>query len=583
MILEGPVNVLKIDLESSSWKLEEREDLVGWLGGVGVATQLFMEEAAWDKPPLAPEQPIIFAIGPFSGIYPLATKVVAVFRSPLTEEWGESYAGMRAAIALRFAGYDAVVIKGKAPRPTYLVIDEKGVAFKDARGVWGLDTEETGRLLREFEGGRGRRSIWRIGPAGENLVPLAGVNVDTYRHFGRLGLGALLGSKNLKALVVLGNRSYPIKNPTAYNRVYEKIYRAVVGTPLLSKYHYIGTAENILALNAQGSLPTLNLKASRFEKAEEVSGERFGRESLFRILACAGCPLGCIHVGVYRRPHPKGAGYISTTLAYDYEPIYALGPMLGLDAVDKVYALLREVEASGLDVISTGVVLAWATEALERGVVSEKETLVPLRFGAVESYIQATQYLAQPPNDFYRALGRGLRYATRIYGGEDFALILGGHEMAGYHTGYAFLLGQSVGARHSHLCNAGYSFDQTRKGDYTPEELVQYLLEEEAWRNVLNSLVICLFARKAYTPEVTAEALQALGRETDPQELMILGRKILRQKWEAKKRLGYTLDQIPLPPRRYFETPSGQGLLDPETYAALLKLYREKFASFLNA
>ncbi|MGO0123055.1 aldehyde ferredoxin oxidoreductase N-terminal domain-containing protein [Desulfothermobacter acidiphilus] len=553
-----------------------------WMGGIGLASELLVREAAWEQPPLAPEQPIIFAIGPCSGVYPLATKVAAAFRSPLTNEWGESYAGMRAAVALRFAGYDAVVIKGRARYPTYLVIEAGKVSFRDARGLWGLDTEEAGRLLREFEGERGRRSIWRIGPAGENLVPISGVNVDTYRHFGRLGLGALMGSKLLKALVVVGNQSYPIRHPSAYNQVYEKIYREVVETPLLRKYHYLGTAENIMALNAQGSLPTMNLQSAHFPQAENISGESFAEKTLYRILACAGCPLGCIHIGLYRRPHPKGAGYISTTIAYDFELLYALGSQLGLDHPDKIYALLREVEGSGLDAISTGVALAWATEALQRGIITEKETLLPLRFGKVEGYLQAAQHLAQPPNDFYRELGRGLQHATRIYGGQDFALILGGHEMAGYHTGYAFLLGQSVGARHSHLCNAGYSFDQSHREHFSAEELVTYLLEEEAWRNVLNSLVVCLFARKVYTPEVTSEALRALGMELGPKELMELGRLIFRRKWEGKMHMGFRPENIPFPPRRYFETPSGQGKLSPETYASLLRLYQEKLADWLK-
>lgn len=574
------LRVLNIDLEHSTFSVRERPDLKPYLGGVGIATKLMLENAAWDEDPLSPAQPIIFAIGPLSGIFPLATKVAAVFRSPLTGEWGESYAGMRAALSLRFAGYDAVVIKGRAPKSTYLRIDREGVFFRDARGLWGLDTEETGRLLREWEPGRGHRSTWRIGPAGENGVAFAGVNVDTFRHFGRLGLGAVFGSKNLKAIVVDGTKSYPIQDPKAYNAAYAKIYTEAVKTPRMAKYHQIGTAENILRLNRSGSLPTLNLQASRFTAAEAVSGETFGAQSLTRILSCTGCPVGCIHVGIYRRPHPEGYGYISTTLAYDYEPIYALGPLLGLDTVDKVYALLDTVEATGLDVISTGVVLAWATEALTQGLITESETLLPLRFGDATGYIRAAEYLAAPPNEFYRELGRGLAQATARYGGTDFALTLGGHEMAGYHTGYAFLLGHSVGTRHSHLCNAGYSFDQKHGAAFEDAALVEYLIEEEEWRNVLNSLVICLFARGIYTPEATATALGAVGVAVTPEDLKRVGREIFRLKWEVKRRLGFSLENLRVP-RRYFETPSGSGPLDPERYQQLLALYRQRLSEKL--
>lgn len=581
MFEEGYPRVLTIDLAGGVFEVSARPDLKPLLGGVGVGAKLLLENTDWNKDPLDPAQPAIFSIGPLSGVFPLATKVAAVFRSPLTGEWGESYAGMRSAMALRFAGYDAVVIKGQAPRPTYLRIDQEGVAFRDARGLWGLDTEETGRLLREFEPGRGHRSIWRIGPAGENLVRFAGLNVDTFRHFGRLGLGAVLGSKNLKAIVVDGTKTYPIGDHKAYNAAYEAVYRQVVDTPVLAKYHQVGTGENVLHLNNIKSLPTKNLQAGEFDAATAISGETFGEASLTRIMACPGCPVGCIHIGIYRKRHPEGFGYISTYMAYDYEPIYALGPMLGLDSTDKVYAVLEAVEALGLDVISTGVVLAWATEALERGAISETQTLNPLRFGDEKGYIAAAQNLASQPNEFYRNLAKGLAFAASLYGGEDFALTLGGHEMAGYHTGYGCLVGHSVGARHSHLCNSGCFYDQKYGADFEDADLVEFLINEEEKRNVLNSLVVCLFGRMVYKPEVIVAALNSIGFPATTEELRAAGRTIFKLKWEAKKRFGYSLDSIRIP-RRYFETPSGAGLLKPERFQRLLQLYREHLAAALG-
>lgn len=580
MFERGYPRVLDIDLEHGTFTVSERGDLKPLLGGVGTAAKLLLENAAWDKDPLDPVQPAIFAIGPLSGVFPLATKVAAVFRSPLTSEWGESYAGMRSAMSIRFAGYDAVVIRGKAARPTYLSIDREGVAFRDARGLWGLDTEETGRLLREFEPGRGYRSTWRIGPAGENMVHFAGLNVDTFRHFGRLGLGTVFGSKNLKAVVVHGTKTYPISDHKAYNTAYEAVYRQVVGTPVLAKYHQVGTGENVLWLNNIGSLPTMNLQAGRFDAAAEISGETFGETSLTRILACAGCPVGCIHVGLYRKRHPEGSGYISTHIAYDYELIYALGPMLGLDSTGKVYAVLEVVEALGLDVISTGVTLAWATEALKRGLVTEAETQTPLCFGEEKGYVAAAQNLASPPNDFYRNIGKGLAFAAPLYGGEDFALTLGGHEMAGYHTGYGCLVGHSVGARHSHLCNGGCFYDQKYGKSFEDEDLIEYLVSEEERRNVLNSLVVCLFGRGVYKPDVIATALSSIGMPLSPEELEAAGREIFRLKWQAKTRFGYSLDKVRIP-RRYFETPSGSGLLQPERFHKLLHLYRKRLSENL--
>jgi len=193
------IRVLYVDLTKEKVSVEERKDLFHLLGGTGVAAKLLEENMHPELPALHEDQPIVFAIGPLSTIFPVATKTVATFISPLTGEYGESHAGGRSAMAIRNAGYDAIVITGKARRPTYLSISDHSVDFKDARGLWGLGVDEVGRIIREREGIPGKRSIMRIGVSGENLVSFAGVNVDTYRHFGRLGLGAVFGSKQPKS------------------------------------------------------------------------------------------------------------------------------------------------------------------------------------------------------------------------------------------------------------------------------------------------------------------------------------------------------------------------------------------------
>lgn len=555
-MLDGQaVRILKVDLTAQSFTVEERPDLVDSLGGVGTGTRLLAESLDPESPPLDPRQPIVLSIGPLTTIFPLATKTAAVFRSPLTGEWGESYAGMRLAFALRFSGYDAVVITGRAARPVYLVLSPAGVRFEDGRGLWGLSVDDTGRLLREWEPGRGHRSIIRIGPAGERCVAFAGVNVDTFRHFGRLGLGALFGSKNLKAVVVHGELSYPIKNLRAYREVYEDIYRRVVHTEIMRKYHGLGTPANVSVLNGVGALPTRNLQASSFENAEAISGETFAEQRLMRKLACTGCPVGCIHVALLRRQFAPDHEYESVTLAYDYELIYALGSLLGIGNTDDVLRLIEKVELLGLDAITTGVLLAWATEACEKALLPPNELGVTLAFGHAEGYLAAIDNLVIQPNDLYQTLARGLAAAVRRYGGEDFALLLGGHEMAGYHTGYGFLLGHAVGARHSHLCNDGYGFDQRFKGQVIPEKLVEHLLTEECWRNVLNSLCVCLFARAVYDEATTVRALRSIGLDWDVDGLHKLGREILRLKVQLKQAMGFDYRKIRFS-SRFFQTPA---------------------------
>lgn len=204
-------SILYVDLTSGQSRVERDEALFReFMGGTAVATELLFRHGYPKGDALAPEAPVIFAIGPFNALLPVATKTVSLFMSPLSGELGESHAGGRLSMALRDAGIDALVITGRAKAPSYLTIENETVAVKSAATFWGQSALATDRILREAESRSGRKvSILRIGPAGERLSPIACATVDGSRHFGRLGLGAVLGSKNLKAIVASGTRTPP--------------------------------------------------------------------------------------------------------------------------------------------------------------------------------------------------------------------------------------------------------------------------------------------------------------------------------------------------------------------------------------
>jgi aldehyde:ferredoxin oxidoreductase len=576
MLGKDYINVLYIDLENEEYRYEKREDLLKYIGGTGLAAKLLDENIKPELDPLDQSQPVIFAIGPLSFVMPVCTKVVAAFYSPHTREYGESHAGGRLAMAMRFNETDAIVITGKARHPEYIVIDDK-VKFKDARAMWGLSVEETGKILRQHTSGSGVRSSMRIGRAGENLITYAGVNVDTYRHFGRLGLGAVLGSKQLKGIVVIGDNSIKISNENKklYREIYDSIFDTVINTDVMKKYHEVGTSINVIPLNDMNSLPSLNPKTTRYEHADFISGERFAEENLVRKVACAGCPIGCIHIGQFRREFDSGYEYESVNISYDHELVFSLGSFLGLKSTDEILQLIDVVENEGLDAISTGVALGWATECYKRGIINLDNTMMPLEFGILANYMAAVQYIARGKNEFYKALGKGVDYASRKYGGAGFACQLGGNEMPGYHTGYGSIVGFAVGSRHSHLDNAGYSIDQAKKDD---KDLVRNLLDEEVERNLLTSLVICLFARKVYTREVILKALESVGMKTTNEELTEMAREVLRLKYNIKKRTGYSLSSIKIP-ERYFETKTLNGKLDREKAEEIIKEYKQMVES----
>jgi len=431
----------------------------------------------------------------------MASKTVAMFKSPHSGNLGESHAGGRSATALRLSGFGAIVIKGKSSLPVYLVIKDGKVYFRDASALWGMRNLFTvSRIIRENETDSGFRTIMCIGRGGERLVSYACVTTETYRHFGRLGLGAVWGSKNLKALVISGQSTLQVKDKKLYRDLYNQIYKEATTTPAMRKYHHLGTSENVLNLNKIKALPTKNLKSTTFEYAHKISGERLAQDFLGKRYACSHCPIGCIHIAALREPYEDEPYFYKTFMvSYDYEPIYSLASMLGIQEAEEYLKLMDYVEILGLDAISSGVILAWATEAQEKGSLSRKETEgIELHWGDRKAYQKVLDFIVEQPNEFYCALAKGVDYVSSMYGGEEFALAFGHNEMPGYHTGPAAHIGFAIGARHSHLDNAGYSIDQKVlvKGKLTPSELVEKLLEEEAIRQILSSLVICFLLEK---------------------------------------------------------------------------------------
>lgn len=574
-------NVLYINLTKKSFHIKKREDIFhNYIGGAGAAIQLLKEECPEGVDPYSPENPIILAAGPLTGLFPLASKTVAMFKSPLTGNLGESHAGGRSAVSIRLAGYGAIVIQGANKTPIYVSIHENKVYFRDATTLWGMKNCFTvGSIIRTHEPASGFRSIMRIGRGGENRVAYGAVTTETFRHFGRLGMGAVMGSKNLKAIVVAGNKSIPMVDKKRYKKVYDHIYEQSTEGSLMKKYHDLGTAVNVAPLNLLKALPTHNLKTANFEGADNISGEAMAENYLGRRVACAHCPVGCIHLATLRsRYKDKAYFYKTSMIGYDFELIYALGSMLGIDNPEGMLELIDTVEKVCIDAMSTGVCLAWATEMLERGKISDRETDgLKLKWGDAPVYIDAVKKIISQPNDFYRALARGSAYASSVYGGSEFAMAFGGNEMAGYHTGPAGYLGFLLGCRHSHLDNGGYSIDQKDlvDGTLSAEAIVDKIIGEEEWRQVLSGLVICFFARGVYTPEVVRDALDVSGLSKTIEEINEIGRRVHREKYSFKFREGFSFDGLGIP-ERIFETPSPTMKFDRKFMEKAIAYAKEK-------
>ncbi len=586
MIKQDPIKrVLYIDLSKKSYSIEERDDLfANYIGGTGVAIKLLNQNCPSNIDASSPENPIIFAIGPLNGLFPIASKTVALFKSPHTGNLGESHAGGRSALAIRMAGYGAIVIKGKSERPSYITIHGDKVYFRDATTLWGLkEGVSPASLIRRREEGAGLRTIMRIGPAGERGITYSCVTLETYRHFGRLGLGAVFGSKNLKAVVISGKRDLPVLDFKDYRALYGELLKQLAESDKMKKYHELGTPANVKPLYFSKGLPIKNLLTNEHDGIDEISGESFAEKHLSRRVACSHCPVACIHLAALRKPYEDEPYFYRTVnISYDYELLYALGSMLGVTDTKGVLSLIEIVEEMGLDAISTGVVLSWLTEAYEKGIITDALTEgLKLEWGNVDTYLEVIRRIVYGNGELYEDLRKGVAYASNKYGGKEFALVFGKNEMPGYHTGYGSHLGVLFGARHSHLDSGGYAIDKEMMlKPLNEEQLADKIITEECWRQILSSLVICFFGREIYIPEVVIKCLRIAGYEIDEEDLNRIGKEIYREKYLFKIKHGFEIENLSLPDR-IFELPTSVGILDRRFIQKATEILKEKIKSLL--
>ncbi len=573
--------VLHVNLETGKGKAIHFGDRLRSIGGSGLAAALFEAYGDHSAPALDPRQPLIFAIGPLTGYFPLMSKVVAGFKSPYNEQYAESHAGGRLALALRFAGYDALMITGASKRLSCLIVGSKTIEINDVNYLKGAEALAAGKYFRRYgKSASGHRSTLRIGPAGENLSAYACINVDTYRHFGRLGSGAVMGSKNLKAIIVLGDHSLPLPEGKDYPSLFKDIYKELTTTDMMEKYHHLGTPVNMAVLNEIHCLPWRNMQQTSDPAVAGISGEHLHDELLIRQTACAGCPVGCIHIGLLRHRFAGDHEYLYRQVSYDHETTFSHGSMLGMTNATSLLALLDETEKQGLDGISAGVALAWATEAFEKGLITERETLVPLAFDNVDNYRQALRHLGQVSNDFYRVLAQGALKAAAVYGGADYACVIG-QEMAGYATGEVYFVSQALGFRHSHLDSGGYSYDQKAK-DKDVDKAVAFMLDDEHKRVMLTCMVSCLFARNEYPLPRLQEALNSIGYTELANTLGEASEQVRRDRWVQKFKTGFTPDNIVLP-KRFSEITTFKGPIDAAYMQTLREAYSKSITSLAGA
>jgi aldehyde:ferredoxin oxidoreductase len=326
-------------------------------------------------------------------------------------------------------------------------------------------------------------------------------------------------------------------------------------------------------LNGLKALPVRNLQQTGDPALSGITGEKFAEAALLRNAACSGCPVGCIHIGFVRERFMAENQYLYRQVSYDHEPVFAVGSMLGVADCFSVLSIIDVAEKTGLDVMSAGVALAWATEAQEKGLITVKETLVPLTFGDTNAYKEAMQHLALGANDFYQLLSQGTMKAAAQYGGAEFACVLG-QEMAGYATGEVFFISQALGLRHSHLDAAGYSYDQ-KHTDKNVEGAVDFLVKDEQARVLLTSMVACLFSRSIYTDDLLAQCLRSVGCTNLADSMEAVSRRIQTLRWKARLATGFDPTKVAIP-KRFTDITTWKGSTDAGFLDSLKSAYARR-------
>ncbi|HEY7188712.1 MAG TPA: aldehyde ferredoxin oxidoreductase family protein [Vicinamibacterales bacterium] len=517
-----------------------------YIGGSGLGARLLLDENAALADPLSPEAAIVFAFSPLVGS-PLTTsaKFAVVSKSPLTGRFNDSLASSGFAISGKRTGCDAILIVGRAPSMSVLVIDDGKVRLETAQDVRGDTCAVTEEKLRARLGADYR--VASIGPAGERAVRYATISHDG-RHAGRGGSGAVMGSKNLKAIAVRGTQRTEWAHPGDLTELSRDLSKRSFG-PATAKYRELGTATNLLTFNRFGTLPTRNFQSGTFEEAENLSPEQLSVAYSRARASCVACTIGCEHIYSLG---DKG-------VRLEYESLFALGSLCGVGDGDTVLRASRRCDELGIDTISTGGTIAFAMECVERGLLDEPW----LRFGSGDALLKAIELIGQREG-VGQLLVEGSRRAASMIGHDSIAfapqvkgLEIPGYEPRGLQT---MALGFAVGARGAdHNRSGAYDVDFSDKVDRRNATLesVRHAIETEDKAALMDSLILCKFLRRVledFYAESAAMLRAVTGWDVTADELRDDARRIVAAKHQFNILAGWTPAEDTLPDR-FLDTP----------------------------
>lgn len=554
-----------------------------FVGGYGLVAHTLYNEVPEGADALSPENVVCLWSGPVAGTpIPVSSKYAMGARSPLTGFIGFGIASGGIGSELKAAGWDGIVVTGKADSQKYIYVQNGQVEVRDASHLWGKTTWETEELIREelFDD---KVRVSSIGPSGEMMNRIANITNDRNRQIGRCGIGAVMGSKNLKAIAIRGTGNVEVPDLDELVEFCLDLHQRCRG-PATEKYRTYGTPANVLVHNRLGCLPTNNFQKGTFDKAEDVSGEKMLETMVKKIVACPACPIACDHINVVKEGPWKG-----TVASMDYESLDLLGPNCGVADLNAITKAVELCDTLGIDTISAGATVSWAMEAYEKGLLTKDDTDgLDLRFGEGEAMVEAVRRMCLREGNLGGLIADGAaRAAEKLgQGSEKFVIAnkkmeWGAYSMRSLHTA---TLGFATSVRGACYLRSGsyqvdvkgtvdrYSLDRSRgKIVYDGENLY----------SIIDSLIICKFTRGIYkdNDEIAKVIRLVTGFDVSADEMIKTGERIHNQAKLFNVKFGASrADDYP-PPRAFeekmYDDVSDGAIIDRAEYDEALSGYYE--------
>lgn len=553
-----------------------------FIGGRGFGAYYLFKEVPKGADPLSPENKIIISSGPFSGLLiPGAGKCDWTTKSPLTGGYASASMGGHFTAEIKYAGLDSIILEGISPKPVYLFIDDDKIELRDASDLWGKNTISVEKQFKEKLGEEYQVAV--IGPGGENGVSFACVNHDYGRQAGRGGVGTVMGSKKVKAIVVHGTKSIPVADKDAYRAAGMALYKACKDAEGLKDWTRYGTTIVTSWCDEVGALPTRNFSSGSFEGGSGLYGPVMREKIVITDKGCFGCPSPC---GKYSRSKK----YNSNVEGPEYETIGMMGSNLGIDDIEAVARANLLCDDLGIDTISTGSAIGWAMECYEKGIITKKDTDgMELKFGNVEATFALIEKIARREG-LGALLAEGVKRASKRigHGSEKFAIQVKGMEQSAYatHNATAMLISYmtcDVGAHHNRAWAITYDL-QVGREKVVPEKVARVIWLQN-FRPMFDVLGGCRlqWVELGIDRDLYCPALEAItGIKRSWVDLETVGEKIwnlTRLYWERENEgFGRSWD---MPAPRFYEEPPKTGVTKGqitklEDVHKLLEMYYEQ-------